>query len=158
MVLAIITGMRRGRMRRYLALLLAVALGLLIAGCQLDTTAGGGTDSGTTDTAPAAAPTHWVKVATFSGTSDRQTTAFRLRGGEQKLVWKLRGVSGAPPNMVGAAMGIAGVHSDQIGDAVEANGFRGSALAHAEGGQFYLQMVCGNVASWRVTIYERRPQ
>ena len=107
------------------------------------------------DTTPAV--TKWVKVATFSGTTDNNSTAFLLKGGEQKVTWTLHAASNVPSGMVGAAIGIAGVKSDQIGDAIEGSGVGGGwKREHLDAGRYYFEMVAGNCSSWHLAIYEKR--
>jgi hypothetical protein len=89
----------------------------------------------------------WRKVATLSGTTNKRSDVFRLRGDAQKLSWKLAG--GQPFAHIYVTEADSGVFSTAPDAAPETRG-PGSATLRLEEGRYYLDVY--SECKWTVTI------
>ena len=109
--------------------------------------------------APAGAKS-WKKVKELSGSGNNDSTYFALKGGTQKLTWKLTADSPEAADMLFSAVyvmkkgttleddgGIPAVMPDEEGT--------GSAKLHIKRGTYYLAMRAAN-CSWKLALYEWR--
>jgi predicted small secreted protein len=136
-------------MKRFVIVLLVV-LALAVAGCSAETTSSDGDDGGA-----AVGGGEWVKVMTLKGDAAKTSAPFKLKGGEQKLEYTLKG----------SEMLIATFYVEDKGtDLMEDGGFpvvspdkagSDSTRLNKDGGE-YIVIVDSANCSWSCTLYEKR--
>ncbi len=97
----------------------------------------------------------WTRVSTLSGTGQKQSPHFRLRGDRQKLTWTL-GANSFPVALIDVVPGDEAWFDDP-GDP-EASPSRlgsGSKRLRVEPGEYYLY-VFSQDCTWKVTMWDRR--
>lgn len=108
------------------------------------------TEAPTTTTTRLAA---WVKVATLTGTGDKNGSTFALQGGEQRLRWSVTGYRpGVDPHVVSTSFYVepgSGAPSDQNGPGSD------SSSVYNEAGNYHIEVLSAN-ANWTVTLEELR--
>lgn len=102
---------------------------------------------------PASSPT-WRVAGTLSGSGHRKGRVFRLRGDEQKLVWKLAGSN--PVALIDVIKGDIAWWEDGGGrEASPAIPGRGSTLLRLKRGEYYIY-VFSTAGTWEVAVWDRR--
>ena len=120
---------------------------------------GGGGGQASSPETPAATPSTgsgssapWTKVATVSGTANKRSTKFWLRGDAQKLTWKLGG-KGFHFAQIYVTEAFSGEFSTVPDAAPEVRG-PGSTKLHLEEGMYYLDVYSD--CTWSVAIWDQR--
>jgi hypothetical protein len=96
-------------------------------------------------------PVRWTKVATVTGTAEKKSGVFRLRGGAQKLRWKLGGKA-----FPFAHIYVEDADSPSYADLEAAPEYRGpgSTRLQLEKGRYFIHVF--SKSTWSVTIWDAR--
>jgi hypothetical protein len=97
-------------------------------------------------------PVRWTKVATVSGTANKKSAKFWLRGDAQKLTWKLGG-KGFHFAQIYVTEAFSGEFSTVPDAAPEVRG-PGSTRLRLEEGMYYLDVYSD--CTWSVAIWDQR--
>jgi len=102
----------------------------------------------------------WKKVSTLSGSDNREGNYYSLKGGTQKLTWKLTAESDDVAEFITCAIYVMrkGTNLDDDGGFPAAwpdSEGRGSTKMHLKKGSWYFAVRSANCA-WTVTLFEWR--
>jgi hypothetical protein len=137
-------------MKTRLWIVVAALAVLALAGCSVET------QTATEGDAQAAEKVKtWHKVASLAGDTNKKGSLFKLRGGEQKLVYTVKS-----PDMPMLAVYIMakGTSTDVNGGLPEVMPDKagpGKTMLYKDAGSYYLEATSAN-CEWTLTVWEKR--